>query len=172
MSRMGCPWACLCETVKGADDVYLNIAICEDDENDLRFLETCLHSACGELDLTARITRFFSGEDFLTTLRKKNTPRYYFHGYLHERDQRDRDRKGRRSDRTNPIHLHNKQPGACSGGFCTERRSLSSEAFDKGGGPGSAPALPPPAWRRGIEAFEDKNQSGNRSHTNGKYPVY
>lgn len=48
----------------------LNIAVCEDDDIDFQALEACLHSVCAEWDLTSRITRFFSGEEFLATLGK------------------------------------------------------------------------------------------------------
>ena len=48
----------------------LNIAVCEDDDIDFQALEACLHSVCDEWDLTSRIARFFSGEEFLATLGK------------------------------------------------------------------------------------------------------
>ena len=48
----------------------LNIAVCEDDDIDFQALEACLHSVCAEWDLTSRITRFFSGEEFLAALEK------------------------------------------------------------------------------------------------------
>lgn len=51
----------------------LKIVICEDNVTDFHSLESCLQSVCGEWDVTAQITHFFSGEDLLTA-QNKNTP--------------------------------------------------------------------------------------------------
>jgi len=46
--------------------VYLDIAICDDNEKDRGILETLLHSICSEWNLTARILHYSSGEEFLS----------------------------------------------------------------------------------------------------------
>lgn len=53
--------------------MYLDIAICDDDEKDRGILETFLHAICVEWDMTARILHYSSGEEFLSAL-GKNTP--------------------------------------------------------------------------------------------------
>lgn len=46
--------------------MYLDIAICDDNEKDRGILETLLHSICSEWNLTARILHYSSGEEFLS----------------------------------------------------------------------------------------------------------
>ena len=60
--------------------MYLDIAICDDNEKDRGILETLLHSICSEWNLTARILHYSSGEEFLSA--QAPPDRYYLHGYL------------------------------------------------------------------------------------------
>lgn len=50
--------------------MQLNIAVCEDNENDSTRLSECLSKVCGELDITANIDLFLSGETFLAACEK------------------------------------------------------------------------------------------------------
>ncbi len=54
--------------------MYLDIAICDDNEKDRNILETFLHSICSEWNLTARILHYSSGEEFLSAQAKIPPP--------------------------------------------------------------------------------------------------